>query len=150
MTLIWGTGQFEGLVAEPGKKWRAPSAAEFASRQPGEFDAPALPMTTTDSIPGMEIVELLGIVSGVATLSSESVSVRKTSEEGLLRGILSSAEARMAASAQKRGGNAVIGVIVSWASGNVGGMTIGTAAGRGDKVTACVTGTAVVAQPIPL
>ncbi len=147
----WGTGNYEGLVADPGKGWRTPTPSELATRvedvsDPAHPSRTTIPLSTTSDVPGREVTGHVSFVRAIKTMDA-GVGARKVGEGQLLYQILNVCEERLVSQAIALGADAIVGVTVSWVSGNVGGMTIGTAAGRGDKVSVCLTGTAVTLAP---
>jgi uncharacterized protein YbjQ (UPF0145 family) len=145
--VAWGAWGHAGPVWG-GKDRRQPTPAELAARAEG-LSAQArtsIPLSSTSEVPGRAISGHVSFVSAISTMDA-STSQRKGSESELLYGILTQCKQRLVQEALALGADAVVGVTVSWVSGNVGGATIGTAAGRGDKVSVCLTGTAVTLEP---
>ena len=103
-----------------------------------------IPMSTTDTIPGVEPVSFVSLITATAELDA-SIGDRKRSENQLRNQLLADVLDQLAEAALLLGGNAVTGVTLIWAAGNVGGGSIGAAAGRGDKVTLIALGNAVTA-----
>ena len=97
-------------------------------------------------MPGRAISGHVSFVSAISTMDA-GTSERKSNESQLLNWILTTCKQKLVQQALTLGADAVVGVTVSWVSGNIGGGTIGAAAGRGDKVSVCLTGTAVTLEP---
>ena len=146
--LHWGTGHLSDFVRESGGKGKWVPATEAQLRMRDVGWRVLMPMSTTSDLPGMTITGLVGVVSGVSTLEA-SVGERKSFEHDSRKKLLAEAQESLARHAVKLGADAVIGLSMTWASGNVGGVTIGTAAGRGDKVSVFLLGTAVKAHQTP-
>jgi len=104
-----------------------------------------IPMSTTGEISGYSVVEHVSYVHAVTTLDAGTWD-RKRGEHELREDMVRDVQEKLIIQALALGGNAVVGVALTWASGNVGGATIGAAAGRGDKLSAVLTGTAVCVE----
>lgn len=102
-----------------------------------------LPISTTDTIPGMTVRSFVSFVSATATLDA-SVGERKRGEDELRAQLVATVIERLSDAAMLMGATAVTGLALVWTTGNVGGASIGTAAGRGDVVGLIATGNAVV------
>lgn len=102
-----------------------------------------LPISTTDTIPGTAVQSFVSFVSATATLDA-SVGERKRSEDELRAQLVATVIEKISDAASLMGATAITGLALVWTSGNVGGGTIGAAAGRGDVVGLIATGNAVV------
>jgi len=138
----YGTGAYFGQK-DVGKGWQPCTASEMAELRGQTSERQNLITTTTPSIAGYHVVETPGIVTGTGHVASTSVSQRKGGEVTLRNNALENCIDAMRNEAVALGANAIVSVQVNAVSGNVGGATIGTAAGRGDVVTVFGVGTAV-------
>lgn len=118
----------------------------FSSKVPvRNFVGNRIPMSTTDSLPGVGELTFVCLVTSMAALDA-SLSTRKWNELDLRAQLVKDALEQLAESAINQGANAVTGVTLTWAAGSVGGLTIGTAAGRGDSISLIAMGNAVTVQ----
>lgn len=140
---------------------RTPSNACPACRTVNEFGSGwgvksvalefAVPLSTTQSLPGSTIVRVVGPVTAMSGFRSEGitpVSNRKMNEGAYRQDLINDALKDLADAAVILGANAVVGIQMQAIAGNIGGATIGTAAGRGDEISMHLLGTAVVTEPI--
>jgi len=104
-----------------------------------------IPMSTTPEISGTPIIEHISFLHAISTLEA-TTGTRKNGEHELRNDMVRDVREKLIVQTLALGGNAIVGVALTWASGNLGGATIGTAAGRGDKLSAVMTGTAVRVQ----
>ena len=131
----WGTGDYEGLVWD-GRSWRRPTPEEFENRPEQRDPIQAERMTTLDHLPGHRVTRVLGVVSGVGSMSGWTATSKGTTARERSFGSLSQAAFELDA-------NAIIGISAS-VFGAGGGITsiVG-----GDAVGVLYIGTAVVVEP---
>jgi hypothetical protein len=121
-----------------------------ATEQPesalGSVDVSGVGVSTISDPPGLQIVRFVGLVSRTEHLgfSSNSTFDRKHAETKLRDRLLDRALSGLRASAVDLGANFIVGLQMQSVSGNIGGASMGTAAGRGDVVSLFLLGTAVV------
>jgi len=104
-----------------------------------------IPIVTTENIPGVKVVSFVSLVTANSTLDA-SVGSRKQLENELRMQLIREALDELTDAALSQGANAITGLMLVWAAGNLGGATIGVAAGRGDKIGIIATGNAVIAE----
>lgn len=127
----------------PSSTSRSPGASQI--RQ-SSLAANRIPIVTTETIPGFDIVGFVSLVTATSTLDA-SVGTRKQLENELRIQLIREALDELTNAALSQGANAITGLALVWAAGNLGGATIGAAAGRGDKIGIIVTGNAVITEP---
>jgi uncharacterized protein YbjQ (UPF0145 family) len=102
-------------------------------------------MATTSDVPGRQVLDYFGLVFAVGHFGNQDSGVgdRKRNEGQRREQILVDALNLLAERAKLLGANAVVQLQIQSVAGNVGGATVGAAAGRGDDVSVMVVGTAV-------